>query len=75
MEINTRNEINGKMCYVCKNTFVQYRKIKYYMDFWGDIIQSKPRVICNQCNMKKRRNEIRTQHQWLAFKWENLNVG
>lgn len=69
MEINTRNEINGKMCYVCKKTFVQFRKVKYYMDFWGDFVQAKPRVICYQCNMKKVRNETKLHHEWLAWKW------
>jgi hypothetical protein len=69
MEINTRNEINGQMCYVCKKTFVQFRRIRYYLDFWGDIVQDKPRVICMECNKKKNLKEMRLRYQWLGFKW------
>lgn len=69
MEINTRNEINGQMCYVCKRTFVQFRRIRYYYDFWGDLVQAKPRVICCECNKQKVLKEIRLRYQWLGWKW------
>jgi len=73
MEINTRNEINGKMCYVCNNTFVQFKKIKYYIDLWGNINQVKPRVICCQCKI----NRENVEYHWLAFKLgcELSNIG
>ena len=72
MEINTRNEINGQMCYVCKTTFVQFRKIRYYYDLCGKLIQAKPRVICAVCKNKKMLDDTKLNYQWLAFKWQHL---
>lgn len=67
MEINTRDVINGKMCYVCKNTFVQFRKIKY-LNLCGDLVQSKPRVICYVCKINRENNATALQHEWNAFR-------
>jgi hypothetical protein len=37
MVIDTRNEKNGEMCYVCRRTFVQYKKIRYYLTISPEI--------------------------------------
>ena len=72
MEINTKNEINGRMCYMCKKTFVQFRKITYYLNLSGEIIQDTPRVICRECYRKKKNREIETLYQWWGYKWNSL---
>ena len=70
MRIDTRNEINGQMCYMCKNTFVQFRKITYHLKLSGEVVQYKPRVICYECYRKKKNDETKTMYQWLGFKWK-----
>ena len=47
--VTNKNEstiINGQICYVCKNIFFPFRKIKYYLSWTGEAMQNRLWVTC-----------------------------